>query len=48
MSHQYRAVGWNAHKRAYDVLAVAVALLVMAMVAGGTAWRMPARLAARR
>jgi nitrite reductase/ring-hydroxylating ferredoxin subunit/DMSO/TMAO reductase YedYZ heme-binding membrane subunit len=41
MSHQYRAVGWNAHKRAYDLVAGGVALLVMAVVAGGTAWRMP-------
>lgn len=42
MSHQYRAVGWNAHKRAYDVIAVSAVLMVMAIVGIGTAWRMPA------
>lgn len=42
MSHQYRAIGWNAHKRAYDVVAVSLALALMLVVAGGTAWRMPA------
>jgi methionine sulfoxide reductase heme-binding subunit len=42
MSHQYRAVGWNPQKRAYDVIAVSVALLVMGIVAGGTLWRNPA------
>ncbi|HTM32367.1 MAG TPA: Rieske 2Fe-2S domain-containing protein [Vicinamibacterales bacterium] len=41
MSHQYRAVGWNAHKRAYDVIAVSVTLLVMLVVAAGTLWRSP-------
>jgi nitrite reductase/ring-hydroxylating ferredoxin subunit/DMSO/TMAO reductase YedYZ heme-binding membrane subunit len=41
MSHQYRAVGWNAHKRAYDLIAVGVATLVMMVVAGGTWWRSP-------
>jgi nitrite reductase/ring-hydroxylating ferredoxin subunit len=41
VSHQYRAVGWNRHKRAYDLIAVGVALTVMAIVAGGTLWRMP-------
>ncbi|MGE0461886.1 MAG: Rieske 2Fe-2S domain-containing protein [Vicinamibacterales bacterium] len=41
MSHQYRAIGWNPHKRAYDVAAVTVALTLMLAVAGGTAWRTP-------
>ena len=41
MSHQYRAVGWNAHKRAYDLIAVSVTLLVMLVVAAGTLWRSP-------
>jgi hypothetical protein len=41
MSHQYRAVGWNVHKRTYDLIAGAVAITIMAIVAGGTAWRMP-------
>jgi len=41
MSHQYRAVGWNAHKRAYDLIAVSVTLLVMFVVAAGTLWRSP-------
>jgi nitrite reductase/ring-hydroxylating ferredoxin subunit/DMSO/TMAO reductase YedYZ heme-binding membrane subunit len=42
MSHQYRAVGWNRQKRAYDVVAVSVTLLVTAIVAGGTLLRNPA------
>ncbi|MDH4063476.1 MAG: ferric reductase-like transmembrane domain-containing protein [Acidobacteriota bacterium] len=42
MSHQYRAVGWNPHKRAYDTIAAAVTALVLAIVAGGSAWRLPA------
>lgn len=41
MSHQYRAVGWNAHKRAYDAIAVGLSATTMAVVAGGTAWRFP-------
>lgn len=41
MSHQYRAVGWNPHKRTYDVIAVGAAVMVMAVIAGGTAWRTP-------
>ena len=41
MSHQYRAVGWNPHKRAYDLIAVSVTLLVMIVVAAGTWWRSP-------
>jgi nitrite reductase/ring-hydroxylating ferredoxin subunit/DMSO/TMAO reductase YedYZ heme-binding membrane subunit len=41
MSHQYRAVGWNPHKRTYDLIAVGAALMVMTVVAGGTAWRTP-------
>ena len=39
MSHQYRAVGWNAHKRVYDLVAGSVTVLVMLVVAGGTFWR---------
>ncbi len=42
MSHQYRAIGWNRHKRAYDAVAISVAVMVMAIVAGGTMWRLPA------
>jgi hypothetical protein len=41
MSHTYRAVGWNAHKRAYDVVAASGALAMVAAVAGGTWWRFP-------
>jgi nitrite reductase/ring-hydroxylating ferredoxin subunit/DMSO/TMAO reductase YedYZ heme-binding membrane subunit len=41
MSHQYRAIGWNAHKRVYDLVAAGVTLLVMLVVAGGTLWRSP-------
>lgn len=41
MSHQYRAVGWNAHKRTYDTVAVSLVATAMAVVAGGTAWRSP-------
>lgn len=41
MSHTYRAVGWNAQKRKYDlVLAAAVAVLLLA-VGGGTALAHP-------
>jgi nitrite reductase/ring-hydroxylating ferredoxin subunit/DMSO/TMAO reductase YedYZ heme-binding membrane subunit len=41
VSHQYRAVGWNAHKRVYDLIAAGAVLVVIAIVAGGTLWRMP-------
>jgi nitrite reductase/ring-hydroxylating ferredoxin subunit/DMSO/TMAO reductase YedYZ heme-binding membrane subunit len=41
MSHQYRAVGWNPHKRAYDLVAVTLAATLMLVIAGGTAWRLP-------
>ena len=41
MSHRYRAVSWNAHKRVYDLIAVSVTLVVMLVVAGGTLWRTP-------
>jgi methionine sulfoxide reductase heme-binding subunit len=41
VSHQYRSVGWNAHKRAYDAIAVGTTLLVMVIVAAGTLWRSP-------
>ena len=41
MSHTYRAVGWNAHKRAYDAVAVTFAFTLAALVAGGTWWRFP-------
>jgi nitrite reductase/ring-hydroxylating ferredoxin subunit/DMSO/TMAO reductase YedYZ heme-binding membrane subunit len=35
-------VGWNAHKRAYDAIAVSVATAIMLIVVGGTAWRLRA------
>jgi nitrite reductase/ring-hydroxylating ferredoxin subunit/DMSO/TMAO reductase YedYZ heme-binding membrane subunit len=41
MSHTYRAIGWNAHKRAYDAVALASACVLVAIVAGGTWWRFP-------
>lgn len=41
MSHAYRAVGWNAHKQAYDALAGAAALLCAVVIAGGTLWLQP-------
>jgi sulfoxide reductase heme-binding subunit YedZ len=41
MSHAYRAVGWNAHKRTYDALAGSVALACAAVIAGGTLWLQP-------
>ena len=41
MSHAYRAVGWNPQKRAYDIVATAGALAVVAVVAGGTWLRFP-------
>jgi nitrite reductase/ring-hydroxylating ferredoxin subunit/DMSO/TMAO reductase YedYZ heme-binding membrane subunit len=41
VSHQYRAIGWNRHKRTYDAIAVSVVAVVMALVAAGTAWRSP-------
>lgn len=41
MSHAYRAVGWNAQKRAYDAVAVSLASAVVGIVAAGTWWRMP-------
>lgn len=45
MSHQYRAIGWNPHKRMYDAGAVTLALALMLVVGGGTAWRMPSATA---
>ena len=41
MSHGYRAVSWTAHKRIYDLIAGSLAALLMAIVAAGTAWRLP-------
>jgi len=41
VSHTYRAVGWNPQKRAYDVVAGSLAVGLVALVAGGTWWRMP-------
>jgi nitrite reductase/ring-hydroxylating ferredoxin subunit len=41
MSHAYRAVGWNAHKRTYDLVVVTAALATWTVVAGGTWWRFP-------
>jgi nitrite reductase/ring-hydroxylating ferredoxin subunit len=41
MSHAYRAVGWNAHKKTYDGLAGAAALTCAAVIAGGTLWLQP-------
>jgi methionine sulfoxide reductase heme-binding subunit len=41
MSHSYRAVGWNPHKRAYDAIAIAAAVSLMAIVGAGTWWRFP-------
>lgn len=41
VSHRYRAVGWNAHKRAYDAVAVSLAAVILSIVAGGTAWHLP-------
>lgn len=42
MSHVYRAVGWNAHKRAYDLIALALVGQTLAIVAGVSVWRSPA------
>jgi methionine sulfoxide reductase heme-binding subunit len=42
VSHQYRAVGWNAQKRAYDGIAIGMALAIMLIVGAGTVWRSPA------
>src|SRR5262245_44555559 len=41
MSHSYRSVGWNAQKRAYDLIAIAGAVGCAALVGGGTWWRLP-------
>jgi nitrite reductase/ring-hydroxylating ferredoxin subunit len=41
MSHAYRAVGWNAHKRTYDAVAGATALGCGAVIAAGTLWLQP-------
>jgi sulfoxide reductase heme-binding subunit YedZ len=41
MSHAYRAVGWNAHKRIYDGIAGLVALTCAAIIAAGTLWLQP-------
>jgi nitrite reductase/ring-hydroxylating ferredoxin subunit/DMSO/TMAO reductase YedYZ heme-binding membrane subunit len=41
MSHQYRAIGWNAHKRTYDLLAIALVVLTFAAVAVVTVSRSP-------
>jgi sulfoxide reductase heme-binding subunit YedZ len=41
MSHGYRAVSWTPHKRVYDLIAGALAALLMTIVAAGTAWRLP-------
>ena len=41
MSHTYRTVGWNTHKRAYDAVAATSALMLAALVAAGTWWRFP-------
>jgi methionine sulfoxide reductase heme-binding subunit len=41
MSHTYRAVGWNTHKRAYDLIASGAAIASAAVVAAGTWWRFP-------
>jgi sulfoxide reductase heme-binding subunit YedZ len=41
MSHTYRAVGWNRHKRVYDLIAAVTAAVTVALVSLGTWWRMP-------
>ena len=41
MSHGYRPVGWNPHKRAYDAIALSGAVATAAVVTGGTWWRFP-------
>lgn len=41
MSHAYRAVGWNTHKRTYDLIAGGAAGLSTALVAAGSWWRFP-------
>jgi sulfoxide reductase heme-binding subunit YedZ len=41
MSHAYRAVGWNTHKKTYDGLAGGTALTCAALIAGGTLWLQP-------
>jgi DMSO/TMAO reductase YedYZ heme-binding membrane subunit len=35
------AIGWNPHKRAYDLVALTLAGTLMLVIAGGTAWRLP-------
>jgi nitrite reductase/ring-hydroxylating ferredoxin subunit/DMSO/TMAO reductase YedYZ heme-binding membrane subunit len=42
VSHQYRAIGWNAHKRVYDAVSASVASALLLIVGLGTAWRLPA------
>jgi sulfoxide reductase heme-binding subunit YedZ len=41
MSHTYRAVGWNAHKRRYDATALAAAAACAFVIGGGTWWLQP-------
>ena len=41
MSHSYRAIGWNPHKRSYDLIAASAATAIVVTVAAGTWWRMP-------
>jgi nitrite reductase/ring-hydroxylating ferredoxin subunit/DMSO/TMAO reductase YedYZ heme-binding membrane subunit len=41
MSHTYRAVGWNSHKRYYDLVAVLSAFACAALIGGGTWLRQP-------